>query len=258
MRQPSARWRARWHQRWTRRRSRTPTPDARFFTVSIVPEYANAIRDVLSLDVDVAALLPPDDSSYGFDNVAEVLGVSPLLMERYVGAAEKISALAVGDMSIPKTEEIYRLPLDFTQTYQVEGLPPGTRGGTLIHHTFPLDGDYIIKVRLWRTSVGFVKGSYAPHEVEISLDGKRVHVGTAGGTADYQQNGAYPDLVARAIEARLRSRVHVTAGPHDVGATFVAISGGMATGPEGLRPPLSQHDSSALYRRRAGDRARLD
>ena len=205
-------------------------------------EYANAIRDLLSLDVDVNALLPADDSSYGFDNVAEVLGVPPLLMERYVGAAEKISALAVGDMSIPKTEEIYRLPLDFTQTYQVEGLPPGTRGGTLIHHTFPLDGDYVIKVRLWKTSVGFVKGLYAPHDVEISLDGRRVHLATAGGPADYQQNVLNNDLVARSIEARLRSRVHVTAGPHDVGATFIAISGGMATGPEGIRPTLSQHD----------------
>jgi mono/diheme cytochrome c family protein len=205
-------------------------------------EYANAIRDLLSLDVDAAVLLPPDDSSYGFDNVADVLGVSPLLMERYVGAAEKISALAVGDMSIPKTEEIYRLPLDFTQTYQVEGLPPGTRGGTLIKHTFPLDGDYVVKVRLWKTSVGFVKGLYAANDIEISLDGKRVHMGTAGGPADYQQNVLNPELVARSIEARLRTRVHVTAGPHDVGATFLSISGGMSTGPEGLRPTLSQHD----------------
>jgi cytochrome c551/c552 len=205
-------------------------------------EYANAIRDLLSLDVDVAALLPPDDSSYGFDNVADVLGVSPLLMERYVGAAEKISALAIGDTSIPKTEEVFRLSLDYTQSYQVEGLPPGTRGGTLIHYTFPLDGDYVIKVRLWKTSVGFVKGLLAPNDIEISVDGRRVHLGTAGGPADYQQNLLNPDLVARSIEARLRTRVHVTAGPHDVGATFIAISGGMSTGPEGLQPALAQHD----------------
>jgi hypothetical protein len=81
-----------------------------------------------------------------------------------------------------------------------------------------------------------------PHDVEISLDGRRVHLATAGGPADYQQNVLNNDLVARSIEARLRTRVHVTAGPHDVGATFIAISGGMATGPEGIRPTLSQHD----------------
>jgi hypothetical protein len=111
-----------------------------------------------------------------------------------------------------------------------------------VRHTFPLDGDYVFKVRLWRTSVGFVKGLYAPHDVELSVDGKRVLLATAGGTADYQQNVLNPDLVARSIESRMKVRVHVPAGPHEIGATFIAIAGGMATDPQGLRPPLSQHD----------------
>ena len=121
-------------------------------------EYQNAIRDLLALDVDAAALLPPDDSSYGFDNVADVLGVSPILIERYVGAAEKISALAVGDPAIAPTDQTYRVRFDLTQTRHIDGLPLGTRGGTVIHETFPLDGDYVIKPKLWRTNVGFIRG----------------------------------------------------------------------------------------------------
>jgi hypothetical protein len=205
-------------------------------------EYGNAIRDLLSLDVDVAALLPPDDSSYGFDNIADVLGVSPLLMERYVSAAEKISALAVGDPSIPATAETYRLKLDYTQTDHIEGLPIGTRGGTLIHHTFPLDGEYVIKIKLTRGSVGYIRGLEFPHNLEISLDGERVLLAPVGGPSDYHVNVINNPAAAAMIEARLRPRVRVKAGPHDVAATFVLVAGGSSTGPQTLRPFLSTQD----------------
>ena len=103
-------------------------------------EYANAIRDLLALEIAPASLLPPDDSAYGFDNVSDVLNVSPSLQERYLSAARKISALAVGDSQIVPFESTYRLRQDLSQNQHVEGLPLGTIGGTLVRHTFPLDG----------------------------------------------------------------------------------------------------------------------
>ena len=211
-------------------------------------EYANAVRDLLALDVDPTLLLPPDDSSYGFDNIADVLGMSPLLMERYVSAAEKVSALAVGDMSLPTSADMYRLRMDQIQTGRMEGLPLGTRGGTLIRHTFPLDGEYIIRVKLWKTSVGFVKGLQTEHQLEISLDGTRVLLTPVGGRSDYQMNVLTSGAgIEEVLDARLRREVGVTAGPHEVGVTFLAIAGDVQTGPEGLRPTLFSQDPLYLH-----------
>src|SRR5262245_16420856 len=109
-------------------------------------EYANAVRDLLALDVDVAALLPPDDSSYGFDNIADILGVSPALQERYLSAADKISALAIGASdAAAATDTTFQVPADRTQRGHIDGLPLGTRGGILVRHTVPVDGEYIIR-----------------------------------------------------------------------------------------------------------------
>src|SRR5688572_6929756 len=117
-------------------------------------EYANAIRDLLALNVDAAGLLPPDDSADGFDNNADVLSVSPVLLERYLSAAATISALAVGDPKIIAGSETYRIRGDASQTGQNEALPPGTRGGLMATHTFPLDGEYVIKVKLLEINLG--------------------------------------------------------------------------------------------------------
>jgi mono/diheme cytochrome c family protein len=217
-------------------------------------EYANAIRDLLALDIDAAALLPPDDSSYGFDNIADILGISPLLMERYVGAAERISALAVGDPSIGASSQLYRVSFDLPQHEHVTGLPMGTRGGTAFRHHFPLDGEYVIKLRLWKTSVGYVRGLQTEHQLEVSLDGRPVLQTPVGGTSDYQMNVLNSGAVETALEGRLRTRIKVTAGPHDVVATFLALAGGVRTGPEGLRPsmfavdPLYIHGVPAIER----------
>src|SRR5437762_6925087 len=110
-------------------------------------EYQNAIRDLLAVEVDVASLLPADDSSYGFDNVT-VGDLSPTLLDRYVSAAEKISRAAVGRPSVSPGGETVRMQPDLTQEEHLEGLPIGTRGGALVHYTFPLDGDYEIQIRL--------------------------------------------------------------------------------------------------------------
>jgi hypothetical protein len=184
-------------------------------------EYANAIRDLLMLDVEASTLLPPDDASYGFDNVADVLGVSPALMERYLSAADEISALAVGDPAILPNSYTYHVAGDASQSEHVEGLPLGTRGGLLARPTLPLDGEYLIKVKLLQTNLGSVRGLEYPQQLEITVDGARVHLVPMGGPADFAILPENAEEIAEALDARLRIRVPITAGPHAVAATFV-------------------------------------
>jgi mono/diheme cytochrome c family protein len=184
-------------------------------------EYANAIRDLLDLDVDVSVLLPPDDSAYGFDNISDVLGVSPSLQERYLSAAEKISEAAVGDPSAGRITETYRVRQDLSQDQHIEGLPLGTMGGTLVRHTFPMDGEYDLQVRFFRTNFGNLRGLEHPHEVEVTLDGARVRFATIGGDEDLRAAFDKPTDTADAVDARFAVRVPVKAGPHTVGVSFV-------------------------------------
>ena len=140
-------------------------------------EYQNAIRDLLALDIDAAALLPKDDASHGFDNVT-VGELSPTLLNRYISAAEKISRLAVGSPYRQPSGDTYRLPPDLTQEEHVEGLPPGTRGGMLLNHTFPRDGEYEIQIRLTRDRNEEVEGLRESHELEVLLDRERMNLFT--------------------------------------------------------------------------------
>src|SRR3989441_8966582 len=138
-------------------------------------EYANAIRDLIAVDVDAATILPADDSSEGLDNIADVLGTSPALIERYVGAAAKISRLAVGDTDISPLATTYKVRGDLTQERHIEGLPVGTRGGILIRHNFPVDGEYQFKFSLLKVNFGPQYGGAAKGEqIEMSLNGERV------------------------------------------------------------------------------------
>jgi hypothetical protein len=184
-------------------------------------EYANAIRDLLALDVDATALLPPDDPAAGFDNNADLLGVSPGLLERYLSAAAKLSALAVGSPSLGAGTETYRVRGDASQTGHVEGLPLGTRGGLLAHHTFPLDAEYVIKVKLLETNMGAIRGLEEPHQVEITLDGSRVFLAGIGGEEDFRVSANNATDMVNVLDARLTVRVAVKAGAHDVGASFL-------------------------------------
>ena len=138
-------------------------------------EYANAIRDLLALDVDASTLLPADDSSHGFDNIADVLGVSPSLLERYVSAAAKISRLAVGERDAAPAQVTYTVNGDLSQNQTLEGQPLGTRGGTTVRHNFPVDGEYVIRLSLLKLSFGQVFGEGAEgEELEVTLNGERV------------------------------------------------------------------------------------
>ena len=188
-------------------------------------EYHNAVRDLLALDVDVAALLPADDGSYGFDNIAGVLGMSPTLLERYLSAAKKISRLAVGTPAPSATAETFRLAGDLTQDARVDGLPFGTRGGTEIAFTFPEDAVYALRVRLGRDAGDTLRVFNTPHRLEVSLDGEPVETFVVGapppegaerGSPEYGEHLA----TQRAIDEGWEVRVPVRAGPHVVRVTF--------------------------------------
>jgi mono/diheme cytochrome c family protein len=184
-------------------------------------EYANAIRDLLALDVDATALLPADDSAYGFDTIGDVLGVSPSLQERYLSAAAKISALAVGDTTRGPVAETYRVRQDLSQNQHLEGLPLGTVGGLAVQHVFPVDGEYEFRIRLQQTNFGNLRGLDYPQQVETSVDGARVHVASIGGNADLAMMFEHPQNAGDAIEARLLSRVKVKAGARPVSVAFI-------------------------------------
>ena len=178
-------------------------------------EYHNAIRDLLALDVDVSALLPRDDLSYGFDNVT-VSGLSPTLLERYMSAAQKISRLAVGRPIKAPGGDTIMLPADLTQEEHFDELPLGTRGGTVVKYTFPVDAEYVIQLRLSRDRNEHVEGMTEQHQVEVALDGERVKLFTM----DPPQNGQYADS-HELFDKDLNVRIPVKAGPHSIEATFV-------------------------------------
>jgi hypothetical protein len=187
-------------------------------------EYANAIRDLLSLQIDSTALLPPDDESSGFDNIADVLTVSPSLMERYLSASWNISRMALGNVNITPSTATYRVRPDLSQDQHLEGLPPGTRGGMTIDHTFPVDGEYVIKLRMWRNTFDLMRGMEDPHDIEIAMDGARLTMVTAGGRDDFGRMAENPGTFGADLDRRLTVRLPVKAGTHTIWATTVLKS----------------------------------
>ena len=172
-------------------------------------EYANAVKDVLSLDIDSAEFLPVDDSSYGFDNVASSLGVSPALVEGYMSAAAKVSRLALGHETAPNQKK-YIAPQDYSQEGHIEGLPFGTRGGMLINHYFPADGEYVISWFPVRGNTGELYGSERKDEhLEVLIDGQRVKMFDIAKIP----NGTDND--------KNDTRLTVKAGMHKVGLAFL-------------------------------------
>jgi mono/diheme cytochrome c family protein len=205
-------------------------------------EYANAIRDLLDLEVDPTTLLPPDDSAYGFDNVADVLGVSATLMEQYVSAAGKVSSLAVGDPDVSPAAEVYTIPQDASQDRQVEGLPLGTIGGILATPTIQVAGEYELSAKFFRTNLGVLRGLEYEHVLEYAVDGVRVHLTKLGGPSDWAANLENNTLIADEIEERAKVRVTLTAGPHEITAAWLKKSD--AIDPvRTTRPIRSSHDT---------------
>lgn len=193
-------------------------------------EYQNAIRDLLALDSDAASMLPKDEASHGFDNIT-VGSLSPTLLDRYVSAAQKISRLAVGATARVKGGETYRVKPDITQDYHVEGLPVGTRGGTLIEHNFPVDGEYEIVVRLARDRNEMVEGLSESHQLELLMDDESVYSFTISPPKG-------PDKNWEQVDQHLKARLPVKAGPRKVGVTFVSKGSPLL---ESGRKPYSSH-----------------
>ena len=175
-------------------------------------EYQNAIRDLLTVEVEAKSLLPPDQSSHGFDNVT-VGDLPPALLNSYISAAQKISRIALGHTGNSPDGRTIRIRPDLTQENHIEGLPLGTRGGTLVPHTFPKDGDYDIRIHLMRDRNEMVEGLRGTHELQVLVDGDVAHlfkVRPPKNKGDHTK-----------VDAHLSTRVHVTAGHHQVGVTFV-------------------------------------
>ena len=139
-------------------------------------EYRNSIRDLLGLDVDVASLLPPDDMSHGFDNMADVLRVSPALMEGYIRAGDRISREAVGDPQVSAATKTYHIARVVNQMRHVEGTPFGTRGGLSVIHDFPADGEYVFRLSLYYDICGplWGKSQGKGQQIEVAVNGERV------------------------------------------------------------------------------------
>ncbi|QDU39340.1 hypothetical protein Mal4_36810 [Maioricimonas rarisocia] len=193
-------------------------------------EYQNAIRDLLAVDIDASRLLPRDESSHGFDNIT-VGELTPTLLNRYVNAAQEISRLAVGVAGPAPGGDTIRIRPDITQESHVAGLPLGTRGGAVIPYTFPVDGEYQIEVRLARDRNEEVEGLRGRHELDILVDRDQVARFTIEppprGSRDYSK-----------VDAHLQTRIHVSAGPHELGVTFPGRSTSLL---ETMRQPYESH-----------------
>jgi hypothetical protein len=184
---------------------------------------------LLDLPVDVQSLLLPDDAAFGFDNIGDLLDVSPSLLERYLTAADRVSALAVGDASTPAGAQTFSARGDQSQNIEREGMPLGTVGGLRANYTFPLSGEYEFRVALLRNNLEGIRGLEHPHQLEISVDGERILLQTVGGDAEIGRPGAAITDKSDATDARLRVRVPIQAGPREVVATFVRKIGESTT-----------------------------
>jgi mono/diheme cytochrome c family protein len=180
-------------------------------------EYGNTVRDLLALEIDVADLLPADDIGYGFDNIGDVLQVSPLLLERYLSVARKISRTAVGDPTIPVSYQTYDVPHRLIQDDRLgEGAPVGSRGGAIVRHLFPVDGDYEISVTLQRNRDDEYLGLTRERKVDLRLDDQRLQLFTiAANPKKVVLGGGTPP------DAHMKVRVPVKAGTRELAATFL-------------------------------------
>jgi hypothetical protein len=192
-------------------------------------EYQNTIRDLLALEVDVASLLPPDESSHGFDNIT-ITDLSPTLINRYITSAQSIARQAVGTPPRAPREDTFRMKPDVTQDVHLEGLPIGTRGGMLIDYHFPQDGEYEVQIRLMRDRNEGVEGLGEAHELEVMLDRERVELLTVKPPPSGQSD--------QNVDANLKTGVKATAGPHKVGVAFVKKASSLL---ETTRQPLNVH-----------------
>jgi hypothetical protein len=217
-------------------------------------EYANAIRDLLGVEADISSLLPSDGGDFGFDNIAGLLNTSPLLLERYLTVALRVSDMAIGNPEAPVASSAYRVPFGLTQDKHLDGLPLGTRGGTRVRHNFPADGEYVFSGRLVRgveEGLHGVEGHDRPHEFLVLVDGKVVYSSEIGGKEIHEISvtegfNAAQEIVNPALTS---PPIPVTAGPHDVVFTWKERAPQEQNSWEpGLRATLEVHNPSGMPR----------
>jgi hypothetical protein len=201
-----------------------PNPGWRPFQRLNRAEYARAVHDLLGIDVDLTSFLPPDTLSSGFDNIADVQGFSPTLMEGYLRAASQISRLAVGDRNASATSVTYKIGRTASQMRHVDGTPMGTRGGLSVVHVFPADGDYVVKIAMHNEPLGGIFGRYSmltmniAEQVDVSVNGERVallDVSPAMSETDFGQNKGQNGLELKTPP------IHIAAGPQRISVAFV-------------------------------------
>jgi mono/diheme cytochrome c family protein len=184
-------------------------------------EYATAIEDLFGFRVDASTLLPVDDISDGFDNIASVLRVSPSFLDQYISAARTVVSRALGNASARPIGSVYRAP-GGEQSFHIEGLPLGTRGGMLIEHAFPADGEYVFDIGNLATA-GYVQGLEFRHRVILMIDDSKVFEAQLGGPDDLKAVDQQQAPAVGAINGRFKNiRVGVKAGVHKVAVTFAA------------------------------------
>src|SRR5207247_5117022 len=164
----------------------------------------------------------PADAASGLHHIPAARGVSPVLLERYLTAADKITSLAVGDPETGPYGQTFRIRQDASQDTHIEGLPVGTVGGILAKTTLPLDGTYDFSIRLFRTNLGVVRGLEYEHQLEYTVDGARVHLSRVGGEEDFKANLKNMTKAGDDVEARAHIRIPLKAGPHVITAAFLA------------------------------------
>jgi hypothetical protein len=221
-------------------------------------EYANAIRDMLAVEADIAELLPSDGGDFGFDNIAEVLTTSPLLLERYLTVAIRVADYAVGNDEAVVAAATYRIPVEVTQDYHLEGLPLGTRGGVRVTHNFPADGEYVLAGRLVRgVEEGYfgIEGHDIPHEFLVFVDGEVVYSNYVGGKEDHERSVAEGINVAQfAVDEKLTSPpIAISAGPHEVVFTWKERpAASQDVWEPSLRASLEAHNPAGMPRLETG------
>ena len=220
-------------------------------------EYENAVGDLLAVEIDGAALLPADDAGQGFDNIAEILSVSPLLVERYIAVARKVSLLAIGDPDTRPYTESYSISRRLVQDDRVsEDLPFGTRGGTVIRHHFPLDGEYVVKVRLQRNNDNYIRGLNEPHQLDVRLAGKLLQSFRVGGEHKGRSSPVY-SFINKDYVGDPQQEIYEFRADEGLEVRFTAQAGTQAvevafleerTEPEGERMPLQVYDELLSYK----------
>jgi hypothetical protein len=217
-------------------------------------EYTNAIRDLLALEIDGRSILPTDESAHGFDNMADVLSMSPGLLERYLIAAQKVSRLAIGDPTMGPVIQTYNYPLTLVQEERMsEDLPMGTRGGAAIRHYFPADGEYVVRIRLQRVlNTSVIRGLANREQLDLRLDGSLIKRFPVGGECVGSKEPRCikpPGLVTaseyeRTADQGLEVRVPVKAGRRVLGLAFVRRVAGQPESASPVRMPAG-HSSYA-------------